>query len=595
MGFDYAVVHLKYTIPVAIALTFVYRPLLTRLDEYKILFLVTIAVVSTIPWDSHLIRTRIWSYPLDAIVGPTLFAIPAEEIFFFVVQTYNTTLLYLLLSKPTFHPIYLRNEKHSADVRGTPGALRRYWKWAGQLILSLSIGLGIALIRRGGAGVYMGLILVWACPFLLLLWSLAYQFIVGLPKSNTVLSIFAPTLYLWIVDTLALKRGTWVIESGTKLGIHVWPHLEIEEAVFFLLTNTLIIFGLVAFDNALAILDTFPDLFPELPAMPSPLLLVKALLTPASKYDEERIAGLTDAVARLRKKSRSFYLASGTFEGRLRIDMIILYSFCRVADDLIDEGTVDSSRQWINRLRTFLDRSYNYSEKSHSVRSYVVANFPPWARKALLQLPTTYLPKQPLYDLLKGFEMDLIFSENPSGNHPTYFPIVNANVLDFYGACVAGTVAELCLELVFHHLPGPTSPATRRRLVDAGAKMGIALQYVNIARDIAVDAAIKRVYIPTSWLEQEDLTPEAVIKNPEGVRIERLRQRLLDRAFAIYGEARGAIEELPVEARAPMRVAVESYMEIGRVLRQKGYQVKAGRPTVPKLRRVLVAWRALSR
>lgn len=368
-----------------------------------------------------------------------------------------------------------------------------------------------------------------------------------------------------------------------------------REAVFFLLTNTLIVFGLVAFDNALAILDTFPHLFPELPATPSPLLLVKALLTPASKYDEERIAGLTDAVARLRKKSRSFYLASGTFEGRLRIDMIVLYSFCRVADDLIDEGTVASSRQWINRLRTFLDRSYNYSEKSHSIRSYVVANFPPWARTALLQLPTNYLPKQPFYDLLKGFEMDLIFSENPSGPIPAYFPIVNANVLDFYGACVAGTVAELCLELVFHHLPGPIAPATRRRLVEAGAKMGIALQYVNIARDIAVDAAIKRVYIPTSWLEQEDLTPEAVIKNPEGERIERLRQKLLDRAFSLYGEARGAIEELPVEARAPMRVAVESYMEIGRVLRQKGYQVKAGRPTVPKLRRVLVAWQALSR
>lgn len=87
-----------------------------------------------------------------------------------MVQTYNTTLLYLLFSKPTFHPTYLRNEGPSTDVRRTPGSLWRYYKWAGQLVLSLSIAFGVTLIERGGAGVYMGLIIVWACPFLLLLW-----------------------------------------------------------------------------------------------------------------------------------------------------------------------------------------------------------------------------------------------------------------------------------------------------------------------------------------------------------------------------------------------------------------------------------------
>lgn len=42
------------------------------------------------------------------IIGPTLFDIPLEEVFFFVIQTYNTSLLYLLLSKPTYQPTYLR-------------------------------------------------------------------------------------------------------------------------------------------------------------------------------------------------------------------------------------------------------------------------------------------------------------------------------------------------------------------------------------------------------------------------------------------------------------------------------------------------------
>ena len=54
------------------------------------------------------------------------------------------------------------------------------------------------------------------------------------------------------------------------------------------------------------------------------MMLVRALLVPTSQYDEARVDGLQDALARLRKKSRSFYLASGVFEGRLRIDLVLL-------------------------------------------------------------------------------------------------------------------------------------------------------------------------------------------------------------------------------------------------------------------------------
>ncbi len=124
--------------------------------------------------------------------------------------------------------------------------------------------------------------------------------------------------------------------------------------------------------------------------------------------------------------------------------------------------------------------------------------------------------------------------------------------------------------------------------------MGIALQYVNIARDIATDAAIGRVYIPKSWLEEEGLTPTDILEKPKGEKIERLRTILLGKAFVIYEEAKGAMAHLPPEARAPMRVAVESYMEIGRVLSEKGYVTKAGKATVPKMRRIKVAWKALN-
>lgn len=103
--------------------------------------------------------------PSDAIVGPTVFSIPAEEVFFFVIQTYNTSLLYLFASKPTFHPVYL-----SGELPGSRGRRLKKWKWLGILLLVATILTGAGLIVRGGQGLYLGLIIVWAGPFILLLW-----------------------------------------------------------------------------------------------------------------------------------------------------------------------------------------------------------------------------------------------------------------------------------------------------------------------------------------------------------------------------------------------------------------------------------------
>lgn len=123
-----------------------------------------VALVATTPWDSHLIHTRIWTYPPNVIIGPTLFDIPAEEVFFFVIQTYITSLLYLIVSKPMFHPVYLRGGKAQDRFKW------RTWCWVGQAILTGIILVGAELVSQGSEGLYMGLILVWATPVLLFLW-----------------------------------------------------------------------------------------------------------------------------------------------------------------------------------------------------------------------------------------------------------------------------------------------------------------------------------------------------------------------------------------------------------------------------------------
>ena len=180
-----------------------------------------------------------WSYPPDAVVGPTLFDIPAEELFFFVVQTYTTSLIYTLLTKATLFATHLRKENRRES--------RSQWmyKLLGMLALGALTAAGAIMVKSGGEGMYMGLILVWASPFMLFLWydtteleqsknkltasrTLSYQLLLGMSRTSILLPILLPTAYLWVVDTIALRRGTWVIETGTKFGVHLWPGLEIE-------------------------------------------------------------------------------------------------------------------------------------------------------------------------------------------------------------------------------------------------------------------------------------------------------------------------------------------------------------------------------
>jgi 15-cis-phytoene synthase / lycopene beta-cyclase len=432
-----------------------------------------------------------------------------------------------------------------------------------------------------------------------MLWTFAYQLIIRLPWAKTWLPVWLPTLYLWFVDTLALRNGTWAIASGTKLGICIWPHLEIEEAVFFLITNMLVVWGSCAFDTAITIIDAFPDTFSAPNGPPLPGLMIKSLLLPSHAYDTDRLDGIRIALTVLAKKSRSFYLASGVFAGRLRLDLVLLYSFCRVADDLIDDAPdAQEATRWIQNFTDFLDASYATKPNPEELTA-TISKFPAEAQKILRLLPVEKLPSRPFYSLLEGFKIDLDFLKPTCQTNP---PIKSEADLKRYASCVASTIGELCLSLVYYHdrSTARVDSDVRQRCIEAGTRMGRALQYVNIVRDVTNDARVGRCYVPEEWFQ------DSKSKWPHSDDDHRLldaRQRILNTAFDIYRENRDAIEDLPEYARDGIRVAVESYMEIGRVLRehlQAGQSLdfagggKKGRASVPRLRRIWVGWKSMA-
>ena len=101
------------------------------------------------------------------MLGVTFFDIPIEELFFFVIQTYNTSFLYFICSKPTFHVIYLQGKDGDRRLRAI--------KWAGAALIvgTMAFVESVAQFERQAS--YMHLILVWAGPFLFMLWYSSYS------------------------------------------------------------------------------------------------------------------------------------------------------------------------------------------------------------------------------------------------------------------------------------------------------------------------------------------------------------------------------------------------------------------------------------
>jgi 15-cis-phytoene synthase/lycopene beta-cyclase len=129
-------------------------------------------VIYTIPWDAYLIYAKVWTYPPNAIIGPTLFGIPIEELFFFVIQTYITSLLYILVNKPTLFAVYLRDESafrqdedpKRSEWRGEDLRRMRYRKLMGQIFFACMTTVPLFSKGANNNGTYLRLISAWAGP-----------------------------------------------------------------------------------------------------------------------------------------------------------------------------------------------------------------------------------------------------------------------------------------------------------------------------------------------------------------------------------------------------------------------------------------------
>lgn len=187
-----------------------------------------LAVLYTTPWTNALIPAGVWWYGEGAVLG-TIWHTPIEEYLFFVLQ-------------PILTAFWLYHWLSVAD--------RSLWIPRSHRVAGAVAGLGICalggiLLLGSQSTFYLGALLFWAGPILAIQWAFGITYLRDVWRSVTV-AIGVPTLYLWLADRVAIELGIWVISETHTVGYAI-AGLPIEEALFFLLTNTFVVQGIVLY------------------------------------------------------------------------------------------------------------------------------------------------------------------------------------------------------------------------------------------------------------------------------------------------------------------------------------------------------------
>jgi phytoene synthase len=262
----------------------------------------------------------------------------------------------------------------------------------------------------------------------------------------------------------------------------------------------------------------------------------------------------------LAKGSRSFSWATYLLPAALRMRVVPVYAFCRLADDAADDHRQSYSVAfWQERVeKAFLQKPY--------------AN--PVDRALSDAIAGQDVPKELFYYLLEGFAWDR--------EQRVYRDIES---LLAYATRVAGVVGMMLLYLV---------RIRDRDILARAGEMGIAMQLSNIARDVAEDARMGRLYLPEEWLQAEGLSCENVLGNVQySVALEKVLLRLLAYSDQLYQRASSGIVMLPRPLRWGFLSAAWIYADLNRVVRRQWRKRQLHRAVVGSFRKctlLLQAW-----
>jgi phytoene synthase len=266
-------------------------------------------------------------------------------------------------------------------------------------------------------------------------------------------------------------------------------------------------------------------------------------------------------------RDTNFYYSFLVLPAEKRRAIVSVWDFCRAVDDAVDEMSADQAPGEIARWRRELAACFDGAA--------------PATRQGAALVPFIGrfgLPRDSFDALIDGVEMDV-----GSRRYETF------EELSEYCVRVASAVGIICLSIF-----GCRDERSRQYATD----LGIALQLTNILRDVRVDLARGRVYVPQAEMRrfgvtEADLQAEADAAG-SGLRSPSVRALLASQAARAREYYRRAAAGLPA-ADARRLVAAEImgaiYKAILAEVERSGYDVFSRVVRIPRPRRALIAAR----
>lgn len=190
----------------------------------------------------------------------------------------------------------------------------------------------------------------------------------------------------------------------------------------------------------------------------------------------------------------------------------------------------------------------------------------------------TRMPARFAHDLIEGFRLD----------GDGWRPQTEDDLLT-YCYHVAGVVG--CMMAVIMGV-APDDDA----VLDRACDLGMAFQLANIARDLDEDATAGRCYLPSDWLAEMGMAPNAVMADRAKVAV--LARRLTTRAALFEASARDGTRALSFRSAWAVLAAAQIYGAIGRKVAAAGAQAWDARVSTSgaeKLGFIARAWHAARR
>jgi phytoene synthase len=284
---------------------------------------------------------------------------------------------------------------------------------------------------------------------------------------------------------------------------------------------------------------------------------------------------VTQIWRRLTTRSSSNFKFAFLFLGKEQREALkLVYEFCRVVDDIVDEREPglqgdEAARKGLAQWTAEVARIYG---------DPYVDDVGPQTDLGI-GLKTTneifHYPREAFDEIIAGVAMDL--------EQSTYEDL---DELRTYCYRVASCVGLLCIAIF-----GDQSEAAKTYAVH----LGLALQYTNILRDVAEDAVRGRVYIPKQLLARHGLTIEDILQQRYDHRFVSLAQDFADAAEREYRRAWESLRGADRRALLPAEIMGRTYYRILREIRARNFNVFTRRAALRRRDKLKVAALAIAR